>query len=117
MSDATPTRSFNRYGAWIPGVSLIGLGIVFLIQNYLGREIHNWWALFIVIPIFFTLERGYVSLQAGRTAEATGQLMGGIVLAAVIVIFIFDLPFGQLWPIFLIMVGISLLFSRRIWTA
>jgi cell wall-active antibiotic response 4TMS protein YvqF len=116
VSDATPSRPSSRYGAWIPGLALIGLGVVFLIQNYLGREIHNWWALFILIPVFFTLERGYASLQAGRSAEAIGQLMGGLVLVALIVIFLFDLPFGQLWPIFLIIGGLSLLFSRRIWT-
>ena len=117
MSGATPARPSSRYGAWIPGLVLIGLGVVFLIQNYLGREIHNWWALFILIPVFFTLERGYASLQAGRPAEAIGQLMGGLVLVALIVIFLFDLPFGQLWPIFLIIGGLSLLFSRRTWTA
>ena len=112
MSDAIPSRSSSRYGAWIPGLVLIGLGLVFLAQNYLGQEIHNWWALFILIPVFFTLERGYASLQAGRSAEAVGQLMGGLVLVALIVIFLFDLPFGQLWPIFLIIGGLSLLVSR-----
>jgi len=112
VSDAIPSRSSSRYGAWIPGLVLIGLGLVFLAQNYLGQEIHNWWALFILIPVFFTLERGYASLQAGRSAEAVGQLMGGLVLVALIVIFLFDLPFGQLWPIFLIIGGLSLLVSR-----
>ena len=112
MNDATRTRASSRYGAWIPGVALIGLGIVFLIQNYLGREIHNWWALFILVPVFFTLERGYASLQAKRPAEALGQVLGALVLTALIVIFIFDLPFGQLWPIFLIIGGLSLLVSR-----
>jgi len=47
-------------------------------------------ALFIVVPVFFTL-----------------------VLVALIVIFLFDLPFGQLWPIFLIIGGLSMLLSRR----
>jgi cell wall-active antibiotic response 4TMS protein YvqF len=117
VSDATPSQPPSRYAAWIPGLVLIGLGVVFLIQNYLGREIRNWWALFILIPVFFTLERGYASLQAGRSAEAIGQLIGGLVLVALIVIFLFGLPFGQLWPIFLIIGGLSLLLSRRRWTA
>jgi hypothetical protein len=30
---------------------------------------------------------------------------------------LFDLPFGQLWPIFVIIARLSLLFSRRTWTA
>ncbi|MEK6208718.1 MAG: hypothetical protein AABM32_13905 [Chloroflexota bacterium] len=117
MSDAKPPEPVSRYGAWIPGIVLIGLGVIFLVQNYLGEQIHNWWALFILIPVFFTLERGYASLRAGRNAEALGQLMGGLVLVALIVIFLFDLPFGQLWPIFLIIGGLLLLFSRRTWTA
>src|SRR6267143_198405 len=115
MNDAFSSRASRRYGSWIPGLTLIGIGLVFLVQNYLGREIHNWWALFILIPVSFMLERGYASLQAGRSAEAVGQVMGGLVLVALIVIFLFDLPFGQLWPIFLIIGGLSLLFSRRTW--
>jgi hypothetical protein len=96
---------------------LIALGVIFLAQNYFGREIHNWWALFILIPVFFTMERGYASLQAGRRGEAIGQLMGGLVLIALVVIFLLDLPLGQLWPIFLIIGGIALLFSRGKWSA
>ena len=112
MSDAKPAEPASRYGAWIPGVVLIALGVIFLIQNYAGVQINNWWALFILIPVFFTVERGYASLRAGRNAEALGQLMGGLVLVALIVIFLFDLEFGQLWPIFLIIGGITLLISR-----
>ena len=90
MSDARPPESASRYGTWIPGIVLIGIGLIFLAQNYLGQEIRNWWALFILIPVFFTLERGYASLRGGRNAEALGQL----------------------WPIFLIIGGITLLISR-----
>ena len=117
MSDGPPSRRSSPYGSWIPGLVLIGLGLIFLAQNYLGQEIHNWWALFILIPVFFTLERGYASLQAGRSAEAVGQLMGALALVALVVIFLVDLPLGQLWPIFLILGGIALLFSRRRWAA
>ena len=115
MSDASPTRHSGRYRGWIPGVALIDLGIIFLIQNYLGREIHNWWALFIVLPVFSTLERGRASLQAGRPGEAIGQLLAALVLNALIVILLFDLPLGQIWPVFLIISGLSLLVSRRGW--
>jgi len=112
LSDAKLPEPASRYGTWIPGIVLIGSGLIFLAENYLGQEIRNWWALFILIPVFFTLERGYASLRAGRNAEALGQLMGGLVLVALVVIFLFDLEFGQLWPIFLIIGGITLLISR-----
>jgi len=112
VSDASPVRHPNRYGAWIPGVALIGLGLVFLIQNYLGREIHNWWALFILIPVFFTLERGYASLQAKRPAEALGKVLGALALFAVTVILFLDLRLTKLCRFFPIIAGPSLLLSR-----
>ena len=114
---SSPSTPSTKFGSWIPGIVLIGLGVIFLVQNYLGQEIRNWWALFLLIPVFFTVDRGYASLQAGRTGEAIGQLTGGLVLVALIVIFLLDLPFRQLWPIFLIIGGISLLLSRGKWSA
>jgi hypothetical protein len=93
----------------------VGLGVIFLIQSYLGTEIRNWWALFILIPAFFTLERGYSSVRAGDTPAATGQIIGGLVLVALVVIFLLDIPFGRIWPVFLIIAGIAMLLSRRGW--
>ena len=112
MSDTTPTAPASKFGTWIPGIVLIGLGVIFLVQNYMGQQLRNWWALFLLIPVLFTVERGYSSFKAGRTGEAIGQLTGGLVLVALIVIFLFELPIGQLWPIFLIIGGLSLLVSR-----
>jgi hypothetical protein len=114
MSGTAPVRT-SRYGAWIPAVVLILVGLIFLAQNYFGRDIKNWWALFIFIPVVLTLTRAYVSLQAGKTAEAFGQIIGGLVLVVVIVFFLFGLSFGQLWPIFLVIGGFLLLISRRSW--
>ena len=81
MSDAKPPEPASRYGTWIPGIVLIGIGLIFLAQNYLGQEIHNWWALFILIPVFFTLERGYAifgragtrkhSVSSGRSSSSS----------------------------------------------
>ena len=114
MSDATARQA--RYGTWIPGIVLIGLGLIFLVQEYFGYQLRNWWALFILIPAFITLERGYASWQSGRTAEASGELIGGLLLTTLALIFLLGLPIGQLWPILLIIAGIGLLFSRRSWT-
>jgi hypothetical protein len=106
------TERASRFGNWIPGIVLIGLGLIFLVQEYFGYQLHNWWALFILIPAFFTLERGYASVTAGRSAEAVAQIIGALVLVALTLIFLLDLPFGQLWPIFLILAGVGMLFSR-----
>jgi hypothetical protein len=110
--NASPARPARSFEAWIPAVVLICVGLAFLVRNYFGQEIHNWWALFILIPSFILAQRGYSSLQAGRNAEAFGQLSGALVLAGLIVIFLFGFSFGPLWPIFLIIGGLSLLVSR-----
>src|SRR5438034_1046845 len=69
----------------------------------------------IVLPVFFTLEGSRASLQAGRPGEAIGQFLAALVLNALIVILLFDLPLGQIWPVLLIISGFSLLVSRRGW--
>lgn len=109
-------RYQSAYGTWIPGIVLILLGVVFLAQNYLNVDLHNWWALFILIPAFFALERAVYLMQAGQGAAAVGPLVGVGVLVLLTAIFLFDLPFGQLWPLLLILAGVGLLFSRRSWT-
>jgi len=88
------------------------VGLAFLVRNYFGQEIHNWWALFILTPSLIFAQRGYSSLQVGRNAEAFAQLSGALVLAGLIVVFLFEFSFGPLWPIFLIIGGLSLLASR-----
>ncbi len=116
MSDATPSRRSSWVGGWIPGIVLIALGAIFLADEYLGFELRNWWALFILIPGLFTFERAYAYYRAGNTTLATGPFIGGLVLVSLSAIFLLDLPIGRLWPIFLIIAGIGLLFSRRSWT-
>jgi hypothetical protein len=97
-------------------VVLIALGVIFLAREYLGYDLRNWWALFILIPAFFSLDRAYAYYRAGDARSATGPAIGGLALATLAAIFLFDLPIGQLWPVFLIIAGIGLLFSRRGWT-
>ena len=49
-----PDQRHDRRGEkkmpWVPGVILIGLGVIFLLNNITGFSIDNWWALFIFIP-------------------------------------------------------------------
>jgi hypothetical protein len=40
----------HHSGNWIGGAVLIGLGIIFLLQNFMNISLANWWALFIMIP-------------------------------------------------------------------
>jgi hypothetical protein len=106
-------RIRTAYGSWVPGFVLIGLGLIFLAQNYFDVEVRNWWALFILIPAFFTVERAYAHYAAGDAHLAVGPAIGGVVLVGLAVALGFDLPLGQLWPLLLIAAGIAALFSRR----
>ena len=100
------------YGSWMPGLILILLGGIFLAQNYFGTELRHWWALFILIPAFTTLTTAYALWQDGKGQWAVGPLLAGLGFIALTAIFLFDLPFAQLWPLFLVAAGVGLLFTR-----
>ena len=85
LKDAEQAETERHDGpnmAWIPGLVLIGIGLVFLLNNFTDFELHNWWALFILIPAFASLGnfwRAYRS--AGRLGnDARGSLIGAMIL-------------------------------------
>ena len=100
------------YGQWLPGIVLILLGGIFLAQNYLGATLHNWWALFILIPALSTLLTAYALWRDGHADWATGPFIAGLGLLILTVVFLLDLPIGQLWPVFLIVAGLAVLVGR-----
>lgn len=107
------TRSKGSSGAWIPGLIFIALGVFFLLRNYTDFELENWWALFILIPAFGALGNFWRSYRSdGRmTGEATGSLIGALLLGTVAAIFLLGLSWGMMWPVFLIIAGLGALFS------
>jgi hypothetical protein len=100
------------YGSWMPGIILILLGGTFLAQNYLGTTLHNWWALFILIPAIATLTTAYALWRDGHADWATGPLIAGLGFVFLCGAFLLELPIGQIWPIFLIAAGLALLVGR-----
>jgi len=101
------------YGSWLPGLTLILLGAIFLAENYFGTTLHNWWALFILIPALGSLATGYALWRGGETEGALGPIVGGLAFVGLTAVFLFDLPLGQLWPVILIVAGIGLLLTQR----
>lgn len=106
-------------GAWVAALILIGVGIVFLLQN-MGYAIPgNWWALFILIPAVFALIGAWKAYAAnGFGAGVIGPLISGIVLVALTLMFLFDLDvdWNVIWPAVLIVIGVLALgraYSRR----
>jgi len=107
-----PRRRGGRDG-WILGAVLIVIGLAFLAGNLTGFRLNNWWALFILIPAFGSLAGAWRDYRAnGRLTRAgRGPLIGGLILLAVTLIFLFEVNWGSIWPIFLIIGGIGLLLS------
>jgi hypothetical protein len=113
---ATSIAAVDRrtlYGAWLPGVTLIALGLVFLAQTWFGLTLRNWWAVFILVAAFGSFATAYELWQSGRSAAAGGSIVPGLGLAFLAALFLFDLEIGRLWPVLLIVAGAGLLVSRR----
>jgi len=91
-------------------VTLIVVGAIFLLRNYAGLEIGNWWALFILIPASASFAAAWSAWRSGvRPAAVTGPLIGGVMMLSVAAIFLLDLEWSRIWPVFLILIGIGAL--------
>jgi hypothetical protein len=109
-------RRANRRGngAWIGGAVLIALGLIFLLQNTGLFVLHNWWAIFILIPAIGCFGATYTMYRnsANRlTYPARGSLIAGVVFTLIAAAFLFDVNFGLFWPVLLILAGIGLLLN------
>ena len=103
-----------RQPAWIVGGALTLVGVVFLLRTVTGVELHNWWALFILIPAIGSLATAWqMFVRNGRrfTAASRGPLIGGLVLLAISAIFLFSIDWAIAWPFILIIAGAGVLLS------
>jgi hypothetical protein len=106
------SRHSGRSGlVW--GVILILLGIVFFLQNSGIAVALNWWAVFILIPAFWSFVRAWESYREhGRlTRRAASSAVGGTLLTVVALVFLFNIGFGTLWPLLLIAGGVALILT------
>lgn len=109
-------RRREHRDSWIGGAVLVGLGVIFLMQNFGFFTLENWWALFILIPAFSALGSAWtVYRDHGQfTSAVLGSLMIGGVLMLVSLSFLFGLNvnFGLIWPLLLILGGLSILLTK-----
>jgi hypothetical protein len=64
----------------------------------------------ILIPASATLARAWTAWRSGMHRSAvSGPLIGGLMMLSVAAIFLLDLQWEKIWPIFLILIGIGAL--------
>jgi hypothetical protein len=99
-------------GRMIGALLLIVLGVVFLLmQNGLIMPNFNWWALFIFVPGIAGLANGIGAYRrfGYLTSQARASITGGTITTFVGSIFLFNLDWGKVWPVFIIIPGIFML--------
>ena len=108
-----PTRTeppaFRFSGPAWGGLALIGIGAIFLLQTMgLLPTNFNWWALFILFPGVSLLYQAWRMSDGGAHFDhrVRGPLIGGTAVTLVALIFLFNLDWGIMWPVFLILAGI-----------
>jgi len=97
----------------IPGVIVIGIGILFLLDNFHVVYVRDWWRYWPVALI----AGGLVKLVDSN--YGSGRVVGGILLGAGAILLgdnlgLIDVTIDQLWPLILIGIGLIML-GQRIW--
>ena len=111
----TEQKAVQTSHNWTGGAVLIGLGVIFLLNNLEIFHLDNWWALFILIPALVNFSTAWNSYrQHGRlTHKARGSVTGGLILSLVAGTFLFGWSWSMMWPVFLIVAGLSALLGSR----
>ena len=111
-------RTQSRGAPWAAGLVLILLGAAFMLQNFglFTVPLHNWWALFILIPAAAAFDQAYHTYrQEGNllTGPARASLIGGVVLTLIAATFLFSLSWSLIFPLLLILAGVSVLLNPK----
>lgn len=112
LKDAEKQNVTGHPGSWLMGAVLIGVGGVLLLRNLTGFEFDHWWVLFWFIPL------GGMLTGLWKQYQANGRINTGLISAAagmivMMAVFLFDLSWSALWPIFLIIGGLSALLGNH----
>ena len=109
MDVEEPKRSQARV-PWF-AVILIVLGLILLAQQFGDFSFDNWWALFILIPVFSAFASAIaIWRRAGRfTFAVWSAFYGGLFPLLVAVIFLFNLDWEDYWPLFIILGGFGMM--------
>src|SRR5512136_2686938 len=122
VTDETGKEREHRHrdtgSVWV-GITLILIGILFILRVSHIISLGNWWALFILIPAVASLGSAITAFarNGGQyTRSVSGGLGGFLFLTVLAAMFLFGLDWGRYWPVFIVIAGVSVLlnaFARR----
>lgn len=102
-------RDRKNHGLLMPGSILVVVSILFFYCNLLGWEqMEILWPVFIMAPAV-----GFIAMYFGGEKDQGLLIPAGILFGAGIIFLIISSGFGDYWPVFLIIVGLLLIFSQK----
>ena len=111
-------RAWRGNNTWVVGAIFIVIGMLLLLQNFGTLSLHNWWALFILIPAVGSMATAWRIFENNGSLFSpmvVGPLFSGVILLAITAAFLFELNWGILGPVILILLGVSALFGALFW--
>ena len=107
------TQRGSNSTAWVGGVVLILLGVIFLLQSMRGFYVNNWWALFILLPALGSFADAWNRYRRdGRLSRRVrGALVSGCVFLLITATFLYNWNWGVVLPVLLIIWGVTLLLN------
>jgi hypothetical protein len=113
-------RRRSPLGGLLGGATLIVIGLAYLARNTLGWELSNhWWAIFMLLPALSALATAWHFFHSEKPElrqAAYGPLFGGGFLLLIAAALFFNASWQLVWPLFLIMIGISIIVGRGLLT-
>jgi hypothetical protein len=110
-----PAEIKKRGHSPLVGIVIIIIGVIFLLENLYIIDIgYHWWALFFLIPISFLASDIWCmrkNNQGKIPASARGKFIGMAVLLFIMFVFLLGLDWGMIWPVFIIIGGLSIILS------
>jgi hypothetical protein len=97
-------------------IIFIAAGAALIVGNITGFAFKNWWVLFMLIPVGMFAQNLYHDYQSnGRlTSQSTGSIIVILSILAGAAVFLFEaVTWSMIWPIGLIIAGLSMYLGRR----
>jgi hypothetical protein len=107
----------DNYRPMLAAFAFMAIGMFLLLRNLeVIHFVNNWWALFMLIPIAYLLSSAFRLRRENAGAfppEARNSLVTSGIIACTMLIFLLELSWREMWPLFLILVGLGMVWKAR----